>query len=223
MLPLTQLVERLASHYGEPEKAPRRTLFELVLFENVAYLVDDDARLRAFEALRANVGLEPEQILAASGADLLAASGAGILASNQVDKLRRIAQLALDAFDGDLERLRHLPLRDARKALMRFPSIGEPGAEKILLFGRSHVVLGLESNGVRVLTRVGLVAEARSYAATYRQVQQVVAPEAERGFDWLLRAHQLLRQHGQSLCRRTRPACEQCPLNDACDFFASPT
>jgi endonuclease-3 len=82
--------------------------------------------------------------------------------------LHGIARLALDEFEGDLETLRRLPLRQARRALMRFPSIGEPGAEKILLFGRSHAVLGLESNGVRVLTRLGVVPEGKSYGATYR-------------------------------------------------------
>ena len=100
-------------------------------------------------------------------------------------------------------------------------NIGEPGAEKILLFARSHAVLGLESNGVRVLTRLGVVQEAKSYSATYRAVQSFVAPFAERGFDWLIRAHQLLRRHGQELCRRSQPLCERCPLTDTCAYFAA--
>ena len=93
MLPLAQIVERLASRYGEPQAPPRRTLLELVLLATVAYLVDDGAGTRAFDALRTRIGTQPEQILAASDGDLLAVSGEGILASNQVDKLQRIAQL----------------------------------------------------------------------------------------------------------------------------------
>jgi endonuclease-3 len=100
-----------------------------------------------------------------------------------------------------------------------FPSIGEPGAEKILLFGRSHAVLGLDSNGVRALTRLGVVHEAKTYSATYRAVQAALAPYQSQGFDWLIRAHQLLRQHGQELCRRTQPHCDRCPLTDTCAFF----
>ena len=130
----------------------------------------------------------------------------GILPQHQADKLKTIARIAVDEFGGGLEALRDQPLKQARKALMRFPSIGEPGAEKILLFGRSHPVLGLDSNGVRVLTRLGLVREAKSYAATYRAVQAFVEPYRPKGFEWLIRAHQLLRQHGQELCRRTAPA-----------------
>ncbi|HEY2596353.1 MAG TPA: hypothetical protein VGK33_20875, partial [Chloroflexota bacterium] len=90
-----------------------------------------------------------------------------------------------------LESVRGLPLAAARRALMKFPSIGEPGAEKVLLFGRAYPVLGLDSNGVRVLTRLGLVSEARGYSATYRGVKRLAADHADRGIEWLLRAHLL--------------------------------
>src|SRR6266852_2687777 len=195
MLTLEETIERLAGVYGEPPAALSRTVLELVLLENVAYLVDDERRWRAFRALEAAVGTRPEQILAASDEVLTAVAGLGILAANQADKLKQIARLVIDEFDGSLEPIRALPLAQAKKALMRFPGIGEPGAEKILLLARSHAVLGLDSNGVRVLTRLGVVKESRSYAATYRAVQAFVQPSLDRGFDWLIRAQHLLRQH----------------------------
>jgi endonuclease-3 len=145
-------------------------------------------------------------------------TGHGILAQQQATKLREIARITARDFDGDLERVRALPLPAARRALTKFPSIGEPGAEKILLFGRVYPVLGLDSHGVRVLTRLGLVVEARSYSATYREVQRLSAPLADRGFEWLIRAHILLRQHGQELCKRSRPACDRCPVSQECRF-----
>jgi endonuclease-3 len=221
MLPLSRILERLAEVYGEPAPPPSRALLDLVLFENVAYLVDDEHRSLAFRDLQTKVGVRPEQILAASEEALVAAAGQGILAQSQATKLREIARRAVDEFDGNLESIRSLPVAQAKKALMRFPSIGEPGAEKILLFSRSHAVLGLDSNGVRVLTRLGVVQEAKTYAATYRAVQAAVSPYAGEGFDWLIRAHQLLRQHGQDLCRRTQPRCDRCPLNDSCAFYAA--
>ena len=219
MLTLPELLDHLAALYGEPTLPPERSLFELVVWENAAYLVDDAARARAFDSLRATVGLDPDALLAAPDSTLEVATGQGILAGHQADKLREIAHLTRDEFHGDLESVRSLPLPAARRALMRFPSIGEPGAEKILLFARAQPILGLESNAVRVLTRVGLVQEARSYSATYRAVQRLVAPFAERGYDWLIRAHLLLRQHGQELCRRSRPLCERCPVSAECAFY----
>ena len=80
-------------------------------------------------------------------------------------------------------------------------------------------MLGLDSNGVRVLTRLGLVPEARSYSATYRGVQRLGTEYAVRGCEWLIRVHVLLREHGQELCKRTRPRCDACPLATQCAFF----
>jgi endonuclease-3 len=222
MLSLPELLDHLAGVYGEPALPAARPLYELVVWENVAYLVNDAARARAFATLRADVGLDPEPMLSASDAALESVTGEGILAAHQASKLRDIARLTREMFGGDLESVRELPLPQARRALARFPSIGEPGAEKILLFGRVHPVLGLDSNGVRVLTRVGLVAEERGYSATYRGVQRLAGEHAARGIEWLLRAHLLLRQHGQELCKRSRPACDRCPLSGDCAFFASP-
>jgi hypothetical protein len=45
--------------------------------------------------------------------------------------------------------------------------VGEPGAEKILLFAGRQALLAPESNGLRVLVRLGLVREEKSYAKTY--------------------------------------------------------
>jgi endonuclease-3 len=221
MLALPGVVDHLAAVYAEPGLPPVRPLFELVLWENVAYLVDDAARAQAFDALRQGIGLEPESIQSASDAALESVTGHGILAGHQASKLREIARIAREKFGGDVESVRGLPLPRARRALMQFPSIGEPGAEKILLFAHVYPVFGLDSNGVRVLTRLGLVAEARSYSATYRGVQRLAAEYAELGIDWLERAHLLLRQHGQELCRRNHPACERCPLNAECAFAAA--
>jgi endonuclease-3 len=220
MLTLPETLDHLAAVYGEPAIPDPRPLFELVVLENVAYLVDDVTRSRSFEMLRAEVGLRPEAILSASDASLTSITGHGILAEHQADKLREIARIARDTFGGDLEPLKDEPLPQARRALQKFPSIGEPGAEKILLFAHAYPVLGLDSNGVRVLTRLGLVVEAKSYAATYRGVQRLGAEFTSRGVEWLIRAHLLLRQHGQELCKRTRPMCDRCPLSVDCAFYA---
>jgi len=42
-----------------------------------------------------------------------------------VEKLRRIAQIALQEFDGDLDRVLKQPLAQAKKSLKKFPGIGE--------------------------------------------------------------------------------------------------
>ena len=143
----------------------------------------------------------------------------GILADQFATKLRKCAQIALEEFDGDLRPVLQLPFAKAKKALQRFPGIGEPGAEKILLFSQTYPVLALDSNGLRVLLRLGFGEEKKSYSTTYRLVQQAVEEGLDKDYSWLIQAHLLLRHHGQELCKRTKPECNQCPLAPDCEFY----
>ena len=219
-IPLPKAIEKLRKFHGPPAAPPSKDPWLLVLWENVAYLADDARRKAAFDTLKRRVGTRPEEVLAASDDALTEVTGHGILAETFAEKLRRCAQLALDEFDGDLRRALKLPLAQAKKALRRFPGFGEPGAEKVLLFARAHPQLALESNGLRVLVRLGFAAEKKSYSTTYRLVRAAVEPELEPGlkkdFDWLVAAHQLLRRHGQEVCKGTRPLCTACPLLADC-------
>jgi endonuclease III len=168
--------------------------------------------------LRQDVGTSPEQILAAPLDRLLAVGSHGIVAEQTVAKLRRSAEIALHEFGGTLRPILKLPPARARKALKRFPAIGDPGAEKILLFGRALPVLALDSNGLRVLVRLGFGEEQSSYSATYRRVQEAIEPELVKEYPWLIKAHQLLRRHGQDLCKRSKPECPACPLASECPW-----
>jgi len=215
---LARVLDALEKFHGRPDPPPTTDPLELVLWENVAYLADDRRRADAFRALKKRVGTRPEQILSARG-DLLLEITGGIVPGNSLEKLRRTAAIALEQFGGSLKATVKLPLPEARKALMKFPSIGAPGADKILLLSRSHPVFALDSNGLRVLLRLGHGREAKSYAATYRSVQEAIAPYLEPDCDRFIRAHLLLRRHGQTLCRRNRPRCEVCPVAKLCVYY----
>jgi endonuclease III len=213
-----RLLER---RYGPPPPPPSSDPFELVLWEQVAYLVDDQRRRAAFDLLRRRVGTAPADIAAAPEKVLreIAASGSPIAVTERADRMRRSAELVLDRWQGVLRRVLELPMLRARRELAKFPMIGEPGAEKILLFTGAQPILALESNGVRVLLRLGYGREEKSYRATYRGVQAAAVPETRPEAEWLIAQHLLLRTHGQETCRRSAPACEVCPLTRICDYF----
>ena len=216
------VIARLQSTYGRP-KAPKSDPFELILWENVAYLLTDERREAAFEALRQRVGLAPKQILAAPQATLLEiAQMGGMRPEVRVERLRTIARITLDEFQGDLRKAVKLPLKQAKKALRLFPNIGEPGAEKILLFSKSYPVLGLDSNGLRVLRRIGYGQDHKNYSATYHSVDEAVASEIGEDCAPLIKANPLLRQHGKERCKMNGPLCRICPLTDLCAYYKSP-
>jgi endonuclease-3 len=217
-IPLPQVIERLEVFHGEPDPPEAADPWEMIVWENVAYLIDDERRREAMAALRKRIGAKPEEIRAAPAQQLLEAAGRGILPEQSVEKLRRSAEIALDQFSGDLRPILKLPLTLAKKALKQFPAIGDPGAEKILLFCRAFPILALDSNGLRVLVRLGFGEEKPNYSVTYRLVREAIEQEVIKEYPWLIKAHQLLRRHGQELCRRSKPQCEACPLLKACPW-----
>jgi endonuclease-3 len=217
---LQKVISQLAAHYGNPEPPITTDPFELILLENVAYLVSDERRAEAFTTLRKNAGVKPAEILAASHEDILQATRLGGMHPEQrVSRLKEIALIAMNELGGDLRQVLKLALPKAKQALRKFPSIGEPSAEKILLFTRAYPVLGLDSNGLRVLVRLGFGEEKKNYTATYRAVSEAIKDQLEDDYDWLIGAHILLRQHGKELCKTNAPLCEKCPVRKSCAYF----
>jgi endonuclease III len=220
MKKLPRILAALRRAHGRLPRGPTEP-FALVLHENVAYLADDAKRAEAFSELERATGLSPERLAAAPRETLLAVAKRGILAADRVDRLREIAAIALEEFGGDLEEVVRRPPKDAIKALRRFPGIGLPAAEKILLFSGRLPVLALESNGLRVLLRLGYGREEKSYAASYASAQRAAAAELPEKCEALAEAHRLLRRHGQEICRRSAPRCDRCTVSKECAYFAS--
>ena len=215
--PLQRIVQALEDHYGEPAPPPVTDPLGLILWENVGYLVNDERRMRAFLSLEEHTGLDARDIAAAPDEVLLEiAELGGMHPVKRVQKLRDIAHLCLDRMPP--HRALKLPPAEARRELKRFPGIGAPGAEKILLFSGTESVLALESNGLRVLVRLGHGEEQSNYSGTYRSVQKALADQLPDDCAWLIRTYQLLRQHGKELCKTSRPACTACPLKSLCAY-----
>jgi endonuclease-3 len=205
-------VDALADTYGAMQ-ASVTAPFAMILLENASYLVDDARRHAVLERLRVEIGLDPAKIVRHSRDEIAGIIAAGgMLPEMRAQKVLDSARIAIDVD------LAHAPL--TKKTLMLFPSVGEPYAEKVLLFNGLTTSFAPDSNGLRVATRLGFAEEKKSYSATYRAAVAAMpfrtAAEAQR-------AHLLFRRHGQEICKRSSPRCELCPLRGDCAWYASAT
>ena len=215
-----KIVRELEGHYGRPHPPSVSDPLHLILYESIGYLVNDDRREAAFAALHRQVGLKPTDLLSASTEALVEITKlGGIHPEVRAQRLKEIAQIVLNDFEGDLSKALQLPYPKAIKELKKFPSIGDPGAEKILLFTKTHPVLALESNGLRVLLRLGFGQEGKNYSTSYASVRRALMDQMGDDCEFLIRAHQLLRQHGKETCRTSNPACGGCPLRLDCRYY----
>src|SRR5262249_48503949 len=138
------------------------------------------------------------------------------------EKLRQTSRIAMDQFGGDLHEVVRRPVDEAKRALRKFPGIGEPGAEKILLFSGRHAFLAPESNALPVLGRLGFLPDDPNYSRSYAAARKMADVHIPARIEPRIEAHQLLRRHGQEICRRTRPLCPECPVNRLCPSAVLP-
>ena len=218
---LAKLIAKLRSLHLEPEAPPIRDPYHLILWEQVGYLADEPKRLAAYRELEERVGLAPRQILDASDTSLraVARSGGGIAVAQRANRLRVVAERVHRVWNDNLRPVLKLPLAEARRELKKYPAIGEPGAERILLLCGAHPVLGLDSNALRVLQRLGYASLDAAWAKAYRDAQAAAHKELPRTIAALKRAYLLLKEHGQTICRRSTPRCDECPLAEDCPYF----
>jgi endonuclease-3 len=217
-----KLITRLKRRYGEPSLPPAKGPFELVVWENACYLLPDKRRKQVFDGLRERVGMSADAIWRADRDTLLElAKMGGMRPEMRVFRWLEIARITREQFGGDLNRILSEPYSKAKRALHQFPIIGEPGAEKILLFCGMGEGLPLESNGCRVLLRIGFGREQKNYGAAYRSIQEAVADQLPASAEGLTRAHLLLKLHGQETCKTNGPACGECCVVDLCRYSGS--
>ena len=217
-----RIFDRLEKYYGKLKPVTPLDPYEMVVYANCGYPANDATCSKGFAALRKNVGVRPEQILAASQKELTAILRlGGIVPELRATRLKEIAARMQNKHGGDLAGALRGPLAEAKKALKGFPTIGDPGAEKILLFTRTVPVAAVPSNCVHVPLRLGFGVAHQSYAKDYRAAQEAIRAVVPEDCDALLRAYLLLQKHGQELCKRSRPRCPECPVSADCRYFQS--
>jgi endonuclease-3 len=228
---LGRVLEALEEHYGKQAVVGPSDPYEMILFVNCGYPATDASCTKGYEALRQEVGTKPAEILAAPKAKLAKIMRlGGIVPELRAERLKTIAKIVNEEFGGDLKwslgKLLQEEKKDAgkgirlaKKALKEFPVIGEPGADKILLFARLAPIAAVPSACIGVPQRILFGAEDKNYASGYRAAQEAMAAEQTEKFEVRQRAYLLLKRHGSEICKRTKPKCEICPVSGMCVYF----
>lgn len=218
---IPQLLRKLESFYGKQEPCWPTDPYRFLVWWHCGYPASDVACAKGWRSLNELIGVEPEQLLAASPVNLATAlRPGGMVPELRAMRLKEIAARVKDEFGSDLRAALVGPIAQVRKMLKKFPNIADPGADRILLFGGITPVAAVPSNCPHVIVRIQRGQERENYGVTYREAQQAIHAEVPEKFDMRARAYLLLKRHGQEVCKRTNPQCSHCPVNSSCAFFA---
>ena len=228
---LREVLDTLEKLYGPQQAVGPTDPYEMVLYLNCGYPATDGTCSKGFDALKREVGLKPGRILAAPPAELAKCLRlGGIVSELRARKLKEIARIVNSEFDGDLKAIlkkcmheekkqQGQGVRAAKRVLQKFPVIGEPSAEKILLFARLVPVAAVPSASVGVPVRLWFGQEGKNYAVDYRKVRDKLNAELSETFEARQRAYLLLKRHGHEICKRSAPKCQICPLTAQCAYI----
>ena len=228
---LTKILESLEDLYGKQKAAGPNTPYEMIVFLLCGYPASDASCAKGFDALRREVGVSPKELLAAPKARLAKCMRTGgIVPELRAQRLKEIAREVTDRFGGDLmvvlkqklteeERQTGKGIREAKKVLQEFPTIGEPSAERILLFAKLVPAAAVPSAHLHVPIRLFVGEEGKNYAKDYRAAKGFLSAGLPETFEARQKAYLLLKKHGQEICKRSKPKCEVCPLTSQCAYI----
>jgi endonuclease III len=221
---IANLLGQLESFYGPQEISWPTDPYLFLVWWHCGYPASDAACTKGWTSLTKSIGTTPEVLLAVSPEKLATAlKPGGMVPELRALRLKQIAARVKNQFDGDLRTALLGHLDQARKELKKFPNIADPGVDRILLFAHIAPIAAIPSNCPQVLVRILLGMERENYGVNYREAQKAIESQVPPTFDARTRAYLLLKQHGQTTCKRTNPKCDQCPVNANCAYFAGKT
>ena len=218
--PLTpgQVYDRLFAAYGPQGwwpggHDPFEVIVGAILTQNTAWANVE----RALAALRTAGALSPERMSALGEpelAELVRPSGTFRVKAR---RLRAFLDMLHARFGGDLAALLALPADATRVTLLAVPGIGPETADAIALYAAGKPAFVIDAYTRRIVDRLGLAPEERSYGGYRSLFTSALAAEAALYSEY----HALLVEHGKRRCTRNAPRCGGCPLADGCVYARS--
>lgn len=203
MIPLPLLYLRMFQQYGHRFWWPGETPFEI---SAGAILVQNIQWKRVATLLQAHPWLrDPDRVLAAPEEELVALVRPLGSGARKAGALRELARM--------FPELPHLPLSEARKALLQVKGIGPETADSILLYAFSKPVFVVDAYTRRILSR--LSGDERFRTMPYDRLRLWIETRIPQDVALYKDFHAQFVIHAQTLCR-PHPRCPDCPLRAWC-------
>ena len=206
--------QKLVDFYGYPDwRNPLPALDELVstiLSQNT----NDTNRDRAFDALITKFPTWGEVRDADSQQVIDAIRPAG-LANQKGPRIQNILkEITKQRGSLDLSFLSDMSTDDARQWLLQFKGVGPKTAAIVLQFSLDKPAFPVDTHIYRVTGRLGIRPEKMNTEQAHEFLAGILPEET------YYPAHLNLIRLGREICQARNPKCQQCPLNNMCDYYA---
>jgi endonuclease-3 related protein len=206
---IERIYELLYGYYGPQSWWPGESPFEVVVGAVLTQNTNWSNVRRAIANLK-NAGLLSFEAMSAMPVDDLAAfirpSGYFNLKAR---RLKNLLCMIEERYQGELNLLLGDEMLNGRANLLSVQGIGPETADSILLYGGDHPMFVVDAYTHRVFSRHQLLADESDYETIQETFMSVLPPDSKLFNEY----HALIVRVGKEYCKKSRPLCEDCPLN----------
>jgi len=125
-------------------------------------------------------------------------------------KIKNFLTFLCENYEGKLEKMFDEDMYILRDKLLSIKGIGPETADCIILYGGNKPIFVIDTYTYRVLSRHGLVPEQTSY----NEMQELFMDSLNLDPGIFNEYHALLVKVGKERCKKQKPICAGCPLED---------
>jgi endonuclease-3 related protein len=211
---LQKIYHQLLDAYGPQHWWPAEEPFEVM----VGAILTQSAAWRNVEKAIANLklakALSPQALRRFSLSELCVLIRPCIYYNVKARKLKALADWLGEYCQDNLSKLFANSTAQLRQQLLSVWGIGEETADSILLYAANKPVFVIDAYTRRIINRIGLAPDSRSYTAYQSLFMDNLPPDATLFNEY----HALLVRLGKDVCRK-QPLCPQCCLRNICRYL----
>ena len=125
-------------------------------------------------------------------------------------RLKNFIHFLMNKYHGSMKRIGDGDMQVIRKILLDVNGIGPETADSILLYALGKPLFVIDAYTKRVLSRHGIMGNEKSYD----NFQELFHSSLKKNIRLFNEYHALFVKVGKTYCKRKKPLCEECPLNN---------
>lgn len=205
------IIQRLEKRFPGPHDVFIKQPFPLLIATILSQNTSDTNSRRAFRSLEAQFAITPDVLASLSPEEIQPYIKIAGLYRIRSQRIINVSKIILDRFQGNIWNILHLSIKNAREQLLKIPGIGPKTADILLAFVMKYPTMPIDTNIFRVALRIGIV-NGRKYQTTQKALEELIPKKKMQTM------HLLLIQHGREICKPRTPLCQQCPIDECCDY-----
>jgi endonuclease-3 related protein len=212
---LMQIYHTLLEHFGPRGWWPADSRLEVIIGAVLTQAVAWKNVTRAIDNLKLASLMDINAIIDIDEEKLAQHITPALYHRQKARKLKALMNFIATEYNGNLDLMFTESLPVLGKKLLKVWGIGPETADSILLYAGDKMIFVVDTYTKRIFYRLGMVEENISYQEMQEFLEYHIPPNLYIYNEY----HALLVGLGANYCKKSKPRCSQCPLQNLCKYL----